>query len=106
MTPEVTTATFTLTLLVMVVLGGAGTRFGALIGGFLYTLLDYRLRAVAGEERIQELPDVLRIPLSEPLFLLGALFIAVVFFVPGGLTSLPARIRELARRRRAREATS
>jgi len=105
-TPEVTTATFTLTLLVMVVLGGAGTRFGALIGGFLYTLLDYRLRAVAGEERIQDLPDVLRIPLSEPLFLLGALFIAVVFFVPGGLTSLPARIRQLAQRRRAGEATS
>jgi branched-chain amino acid transport system permease protein len=105
-TPEVTTATFTLTLLVMVVLGGAGTRFGALIGGFLYTLLDYRLRAVAGEERIQDLPDVLRIPLSEPLFLLGALFIAVVFFVPGGLTSLPARIRQLAQRRRAKEATS
>ena len=40
-------------------------------------------------------PDVLRIPLSEPLFLLGALFIAVVFFVPGGLASLPARIRSL-----------
>ena len=102
-TPEVTTATFTLTLLVMVVLGGAGTRFGALIGGFLYTLLDYRLRDLSDAEKIQELPDVLRIPLSEPLFLLGSLFIAVVFFVPGGLTSLPARIRQL--RRRTGEAT-
>ena len=101
-TPEVTTATFTLTLLVMVVLGGAGTRFGALVGGFLYTLLDYRLRNLAGEERIQELPDVLRVPLSEPLFLLGALFVAVVFFVPGGLASLPRRIRSLGARRRAR----
>jgi len=104
-TPEVTTATFTLTLLVMVVLGGAGTRFGALIGGVLYTLLDYRLRDLSDASRIQDLPDVLRIPLSEPLFLLGSLFIAVVFFVPGGLTSLPARIRQLARRRRAEEAT-
>jgi branched-chain amino acid transport system permease protein len=105
-TPEVTTATFTLTLLVMVVLGGAGTRFGALIGGFLYTLLDYRLRDLSDAERIQDLPDVFRIPLSEPLFLLGALFIAVVLFVPGGLASLPARVRQLAQRRRAREATS
>jgi len=105
-TPVVASPTFTLTLLVMVVLGGAGTRFGAMLGGFLYTLLDYRLRAVAGEERIQDLPDVLRIPLSEPLFLLGALFIAVVFFAPGGLTSLPARIRQLAHRRRGREAVS
>jgi branched-chain amino acid transport system permease protein len=105
-TPEVTTATFTLTLLVMVVLGGAGTRFGALVGGFFYTLLDYRLRNLAGEERIQDLPDVLRIPLSEPLFLLGALFIAVVFFVPGGLASLPRRIRAVGARRRARAAES
>ncbi len=104
-TPEVTTATFTLTLLVMVVLGGAGTRFGALVGGFLYTLLDYRLRELSGQERIQELPDVLRIPLSEPLFLLGALFVAVVFFVPGGLASLPARIR-LAYLRRTSEEVS
>ena len=98
-TPEVTTATLTLTLLVMVVLGGAGTRFGAMVGGFVYTLLDYRLRSLAGEERIQDLPDVLRIPLSEPLFLLGALFIAVVYFVPGGLASLPARIKLLVYRR-------
>lgn len=105
-TPEVTTATFTLTLLVMAVLGGAGTRFGAMVGGFLYTLLDYRLRNLAGEERIQDLPDVLRIPLSEPLFLLGALFVAVVFFVPGGLASLPARVRLLAYRRAAKAAAS
>jgi branched-chain amino acid transport system permease protein len=103
-TPEVTTATFTLTLLVMVVLGGAGTRFGALVGGFLYTLLDYRLRDLSGAEKIQELPDVLRIPLSEPLFLLGALFIAVVFFVPGGLASIPGRVRLLVARRTAKEA--
>jgi branched-chain amino acid transport system permease protein len=105
-TPEVTAATFTLTLLVMVVLGGAGTRFGALVGGFLYTLLDYRLRNLAGEERIQDLPDVLRIPLSEPLFLLGALFVAVVFFVPGGLASLPTRVRLLVARRSAGEVSS
>ena len=105
-TPEVTTATLTLTLLVMVVLGGAGTRFGAMVGGFFYTLLDYRLRSLAGEERIQDLPDVLRIPLSEPLFLLGALFIAVVFFVPGWLASLPGRLRVLVYRRAAKEAAS
>ena len=105
-TPEVTTATFTLTLLVMVVLGGTGTRFGALVGGFAYTLLDNRLRNLAGEERIQELPDVLRVPLSEPLFLLGALFVAVVFFAPGGISSFPARLRSLVYRRAAKESAS
>ena len=97
---EVTGALFTLTLLVMVVLGGAGTKYGAMIGGFVYTLLDQRLGSLASQERIQDLPDILRVPLSEPLFLLGSLFIAVVFFVPGGLVSLPARLRGL---RRAKE---
>ena len=89
-TPEVTTANFTLALLVMVVLGGAGTRFGAMIGGFLYTLLDQRLGALSSSSHVQDLPDVLRVPLSEPLFLLGTLFILLVFFVPGGIASLPA----------------
>ena len=98
-TPEVTTASFTLSLLVMVVLGGVGTRFGAMVGGFLYTLLDQRLGALAGSSEVQGLPDVLRVPLSEPLFLLGSLFVLVVFFVPGGLASLPRRLRGLRMRR-------
>jgi branched-chain amino acid transport system permease protein len=98
--PQVTTASFTLTLLVMVVIGGAGTRYGALLGGFLYTLLDQRLGALAGSERVQDLPNVIRTPLSEPLFILGTLFILLVFFVPGGLASLGRRAR-LRRRRQA-----
>ena len=91
--PQVTTASFTLTLLVMVVIGGAGTRYGALLGGFLYTLLDQRLGALAGSPQVQDLPNVIRTPLSEPLFILGTLFILLVFFVPGGLASLGRRVR-------------
>ena len=97
--PQVTTASFTLTLLVMVVIGGAGTRYGALLGGFLYTLLDQRLGALAGSSQVQDLPNVIRTPLSEPLFILGTLFILLVFFVPGGLASLGRRVR--LRRRQA-----
>ena len=92
-TPEVTSANFTLSLLVMVVLGGAGTRYGAMIGGFAYILLDQRLGSLGTNATVQDLPSVLRVPLSEPLFLLGSLFIAVVFFAPGGLASLPRRLR-------------
>jgi len=89
--PQVTTASFTLTLLVMVVIGGTGTRYGALLGGFLYTLADQRLGSLAGSSRIEDLPTVLSTPLSEPLFILGTLFILLVFFVPGGLASLGHR---------------
>ena len=95
--PQVTTASFTLTLLVMVVIGGAGTRYGALLGGFLYTLLDQRLGSLAGSSQVQDLPTVIRKPLSEPLFILGTLFILLVFFVPGGLAGLGRRLRVLRR---------
>ncbi len=97
-TPEVTSANFTLSLLVMVVLGGAGTRYGAMIGGFVYILLDHRLGSLGDSTTVQGLPSLVRVPLSEPLFLLGSLFIAIVFFAPGGLSSLPRRVRGIRTR--------
>ncbi len=94
-TPEVTTANFTLTLLVMVVIGGTGTRWGALVGGAIYTYADHRLGDLSSSHAVSSLPSVLRTPLQEPLFVLGTLFILVVFFVPGGL----ARIGSVGRPR-------
>lgn len=83
--PSTVGADLTITVLVMVVLGGVGFRWGAILGGVLYTILDQRLTVLARAEWIHGLPDVLRIPLSEPLFLLGVLFILVVMFLPGGI---------------------
>jgi branched-chain amino acid transport system permease protein len=89
---QVTTPSFTLSLLIMVVLGGAGTRWGAMLGGALYTLLDSRLAdwtsTGATGRAIQDAPRFIHVPLSQPLFLLGVLFIALVFFVPGGIAGL------------------
>lgn len=99
-TPRVASADFTLTILVVVVLGGLGSRWGAVIGGVVYTLLDQRLSAVAGSETVAGLPSVLRVPLSEPLFILGTLFILVVLFVPGGLVGLGSRLASGRLRRR------
>jgi branched-chain amino acid transport system permease protein len=91
-TPQVTTPSFTLALLLMVVIGGAGTRWGAVLGGAVYTFLDNRLLDWSDSAAVQDLPEVLRIPLSEPLFVLGTLFILLVYFLPGGLAGL-ARLR-------------
>jgi branched-chain amino acid transport system permease protein len=87
-TPEVTSANFTLTLLVMVVIGGTGTRWGALLGGVLYTWANQRLGDASSSHAVASLPSVLRTPLQQPLFVLGVLFILVVFFVPGGLARI------------------
>lgn len=91
--PGITTATFTLSLLVMVVvLGGSGSRWGPILGGVLYALLDQRLAALGSADAVHRLPAVLRVPLSQPLVLLGVLFIVIVFVLPGGLAALPARL--------------
>ena len=87
-TPDVTSANFTLTLLVMVVIGGTGTRWGALVGGVLYTWANQRLSDASSSHAVSSLPHVLRTPLEQPLFVLGVLFILVVFFVPGGLARI------------------
>ncbi|MGH3630232.1 MAG: branched-chain amino acid ABC transporter permease, partial [Sciscionella sp.] len=97
--PQLTTSTFTLSLLVMVVLGGSGTRWGPVLGGVLYTLLDHRLAALSTTGTLAQLPAVLREPLSQPLVVLGALFIVIVFVLPGGLTTLFDRIRQWLTRR-------
>jgi branched-chain amino acid transport system permease protein len=108
--PSVTSPNVTLTLLIMVVLGGAGTRWGAVLGGVLYKYFEDRLSAIGGSSTVHDLPGVLRTPLSEPLFLLGALFIVLVFFLPGGVARLTWRGRRTGLRRleqavTAREAT-
>jgi branched-chain amino acid transport system permease protein len=91
--PSVIAPNFTLTLLLMVVIGGAGSRWGAVLGGILYHYLDDRLGAVGGSPTVQGLPGVLRTPLEQPLFLLGVIFILIVFFLPGGIAGLASRRR-------------
>lgn len=106
---EVTTASFTLTLLLMVVIGGTGSRWGAMIGGILYTYANQRLSDLSSSHAVSQLPSILRTPLQQPLFILGVLFILVVFFVPGGLTrvgQVGLRLDRILRRPATREETA
>jgi branched-chain amino acid transport system permease protein len=90
--PQITTSSFTLVLLVMVVLGGVGTLWGAVLGGIVYEYLDFRLVEFSNAPALQGLPAALRVPLSEPLFILGVLFILLVLFLPDGLGGLVRRL--------------
>jgi branched-chain amino acid transport system permease protein len=98
-TLAVTQPNFTLTLLLMVVIGGAGSRWGAVLGGILYTYLNDRLVAIGNSSTVEGLPHVLRTPIEQPLFLLGVVFILIVVFLPGGIAGLAVRGRPSGLRR-------
>ncbi|GAA1018563.1 branched-chain amino acid ABC transporter permease [Acrocarpospora pleiomorpha] len=91
--PHVASTAFTLTLLVMVVIGGPGTRWGPVLGAVVYTYLDQRLTAVSGAVSVSPgTPGWLAGLLSQPLLLLGIVFILLVYFAPGGLSALRPRL--------------
>lgn len=84
-TQHVLSSEVTLTLLVMVVLGGVGSLWGAALGGFIYTVANEQLTRLANSSAFEDLPTIIRGPLTQPVFLLGTLFVIVVLFAPGGL---------------------
>lgn len=88
----VASTTVTVSVLVMVVLGGAGRRWGAVTGALVYVYLQQYLLKVAAEPSFNRLPAALRDPLSQPEFLLGTLFVVFVLFAPGGIAALAERV--------------
>ena len=94
--PRFAEATVTIALLLMVILGGAVTRWGAVIGGISYSFLQTRMQDLTSGGIFESLPNWLGGPLSEPAFILGIIFILVVMFAPGGLSGGYYRLRARA----------
>ncbi|SKB06173.1 branched-chain amino acid ABC transporter permease [Aeromicrobium choanae] len=86
--PHMAGLMMSLSLIVMVVIGGRGRIWGAALGAAVYVLLEQRLPELASSEGVKNLPEVVRIPLSEPQLLFGVVFIALIFFLPGGIAGL------------------
>jgi branched-chain amino acid transport system permease protein len=85
---SVAATTVTVSILVMVVLGGAGTRCGAVVGAMVYVYLQQYLLKIAAEPSFATLPAPLRVPLSQPNFLLGGIFVLLILFAPGGIAQV------------------
>ena len=90
--PGIASADFTLALVIMVVLGGAARLWGAALGGMVYALLTLRLGALGNSGVLDGLPDWAERVLSEPLFVLGTLFVLLVLFAPGGIAGVTDRL--------------
>jgi branched-chain amino acid transport system permease protein len=83
-------------MLVFAVVGGIAHFFGPVLGATFLTLLPELLRELSRLTGLQ--PGPLR------LFFNGLVLLLVIIFLPNGLVSLPARVREWRVERRARGA--
>jgi branched-chain amino acid transport system permease protein len=84
--PETMSFSHSISLVAAMVIGGAGSIVGSLIGGIYYILVPQATNAVD--------PNL-------TLISQGIILLLVLFVLPGGLVSLPRVIRRIARRRTA-----
>jgi branched-chain amino acid transport system permease protein len=75
--PEFFTIWQSVYCLVFVIVGGAGSVWGPLLGSFFMTLV----------------PELLRVARELEPVIYAVILIAVMFLLPGGLVTLPARLR-------------
>ncbi|MFC2028651.1 branched-chain amino acid ABC transporter permease [Chloroflexota bacterium] len=68
--PHTASLGFTVTALLIILIGGVGTLSGALVGAVVYRLLDYGLRRYIGESAS---------------FINGAIYVLIVLFLPYGI---------------------
>ena len=92
-TPRTVGAAFTVTLLLMVIIGGSGSLAGPVAGAVLYHYLDIRLTDWAGSDTVGDLPAAIGRPLQDPQFIFGVVFVLLVLFFPRGLAGAFARRR-------------
>ncbi|MEI7540360.1 MAG: branched-chain amino acid ABC transporter permease [Actinomycetes bacterium] len=83
----------TISLLLMVVIGGAVTRWGAVLGGVFYSFASTRMQDLTQQESFKKIPHWIGGPIAEPALLLGLIFILIVMFSPGGLSGAYYRLR-------------
>ena len=91
--PRFAEAGVTIALLLMVVIGGAVTRWGAVLGGIFYSIASTRMQDLTQQEAFTSIPKWIGGPIAEPALLLGIIFIFIVMFAPGGLSSAYYRLR-------------
>jgi len=77
--PSIADLGFTVTGLLIVLIGGVGTLSGAIVGAFAFRLLDFTLRRFMGESAS---------------FITGAIYVIFVLFVPYGIVGT-MRMRQL-----------
>lgn len=87
------TADVTIQLLLMVIIGGAGSLWGAILGAAIVRALDRYLNDLAGAGWVTNLPNWLHNTIGQPLLIFGVLYLLLIYFFPQGIAGLVQRLR-------------
>ncbi len=87
----------TISLLLMVIIGGAGSLWGAMIGAAIIRYLNYYLSVFSGSSFVGHLPSWLQQTIGQPLLIFGVIYLLLVYFFPQGIAGLAQRRFHLSR---------
>lgn len=85
----------TIQLLLMVIIGGAGSLWGAILGAALIRYLNYYLNLLPGSSLMAHMPTWAQQTLGQPLLLFGIIYLLLVFFFPQGIAGVARRLGHL-----------
>ncbi|MDQ2744366.1 MAG: branched-chain amino acid ABC transporter permease [Chloroflexota bacterium] len=86
-------ADLTIQLLLMVIIGGAGSLWGAMLGAAIVRYLNHYLAVLSTSSFVAHLPHWLQQTLGQPLLLFGCVYLLLVYFFPQGIAGLTQRLR-------------
>src|SRR5581483_10052879 len=86
--PNLLAADLTIQLLLMVIIGGAGSLWGALAGAAIIRALNHYLNELSTSGTVSHLPGWLANTLGQPLLVLGCIYLLAVYFFPAGIAGL------------------
>lgn len=89
--PNLLSADTTIQLLLMVIIGGAGSLWGAIIGAAIVRYLDHYLNVLSTSSLVSSLPNWLHQTLGQPLLIFGVIYLFLIYFFPQGIAGLAQR---------------
>ena len=72
----------------MVIIGGAGSLWGAVLGAAIVRGLDHYLNVLSTSSLANSGPSWLHDVLAQPLLLFGIIYLLLVYFFPNGIAGL------------------
>lgn len=90
-------ANTTIQLLLMVIIGGAGSLWGAIVGAAIMRYLNHYLTVLSTSSFINHFPNWLHQTIGQPLLVLGVIYLLLIYFFPQGLAGLAQRHLAFAR---------